>query len=163
MQAPSLRPATQDDLAVINSIYNYYVLTSTATYQTARKRRRRGSPGSGNGILPGIPSWSWNSRTRSWPGEAYPLLENGKPLPGRWRIRSTFTRSSRDGAGKLLLQDQILEATRQATIPSSPPFPASSRAVWPCTLHGFTETGRLREVGWKFGQWLDLVYLQRML
>jgi L-amino acid N-acyltransferase len=28
--------------------------------------------------------------------------------------------------------------------------------------HGFHEAGRLREAGWKFGRWLDLVYLQRL-
>ena len=29
--------------------------------------------------------------------------------------------------------------------------------------HGFVEVARLREVGFKFGRWLDVVYLQRML
>jgi phosphinothricin acetyltransferase len=28
---------------------------------------------------------------------------------------------------------------------------------------GFTQAGRLREVGYKFGRWLDLVFLQRAL
>lgn len=28
---------------------------------------------------------------------------------------------------------------------------------------GFVEMGRLREVGWKFGRWLDLSYVQLML
>jgi len=29
--------------------------------------------------------------------------------------------------------------------------------------HGFTETARMPEVGTKFGRWLDLVFMQRML
>jgi phosphinothricin acetyltransferase len=29
--------------------------------------------------------------------------------------------------------------------------------------HGFREAGRLQECGWKFDQWLDLVYLQYLL
>jgi L-amino acid N-acyltransferase len=29
--------------------------------------------------------------------------------------------------------------------------------------HGFAETARLREVGFKFGRWLDLVFMQRRL
>jgi phosphinothricin acetyltransferase len=28
--------------------------------------------------------------------------------------------------------------------------------------HGFTEVARFREVGYKFGRWLDLVFLQLM-
>ena len=28
---------------------------------------------------------------------------------------------------------------------------------------GFVEAGRLREVGWKFGRWLDLVFVQKLL
>ena len=28
---------------------------------------------------------------------------------------------------------------------------------------GFTEAGRLKEVGWKFDRWLDLVFMQKML
>lgn len=28
---------------------------------------------------------------------------------------------------------------------------------------GFSEVGRMQEVGWKFGRWLDLVFVQRIL
>lgn len=28
---------------------------------------------------------------------------------------------------------------------------------------GFVEAGRIREVGWKFGRWLDLVFMQKRL
>jgi len=29
--------------------------------------------------------------------------------------------------------------------------------------HGFVEVGRMKEIGVKFGKWLDVVYLQKVL
>src|SRR3546814_18698747 len=39
------------------------------------------------------------------------------------------------------------------------PNPASERLHLAC---GLEKTGQLREVGWKFGQWIDVAWYQRM-
>lgn len=68
------------------------------------------------------------------------------------------------GVGKLLLNALIAEATeagfRQMIAVIGGAEPAS------VALHaraGFTEAGRMRSVGRKFGRWLDTLYMQRSL
>ncbi|HKO09202.1 MAG TPA: GNAT family N-acetyltransferase, partial [Alphaproteobacteria bacterium] len=68
------------------------------------------------------------------------------------------------GIGKALLQRLVAhasEAGKHAMVAGI----AGDNAV---SLHlhlafGFSEMGRLREVGWKFERWLDLVFLERLL
>ena len=165
MHVPSLRPATLDDLATINAIYNHYVLTSTATYQTApeTEEARQAWFRDRDPIRHPVMIVELESRPVAWGS----LSSFGK--------REAFARTvensiyihpdfQRRGLGSLLLQNQIQQATAAghhaivAAISGDQPGSLALHAV-----HGFTETGRLREVGWKFGQWLDLVYLQRIL
>lgn len=165
MHAPSLRPATLDDLAKINAIYNHYVLNSTATYQTvpeteeARQVWFRDRDPIRHPVmiveLEGHPV-AWGSLSPFGKREAF-----ARTVENSIYIHPDFQRR---GLGSLLLQNQIQQATAAghhaivAAISGDQPGSLALHAV-----HGFTETGRLREVGWKFGQWLDLVYLQRML
>ena len=165
MHAPSLRPATLDDLAKINAIYNHYVLNSTATYQTvpetgeARQVWFRDRDPIRHPVmiveLEGHPV-AWGSLSPFGKREAF-----ARTVENSIYIHPDFQRR---GLGSQLLQNQIQQATAAghhaivAAISGDQPGSLALHAV-----HGFTETGRLREVGWKFGQWLDLVYLQRML
>ena len=165
MHAPSLRPATLDDLAKINAIYNPYVLTSTATYQTApeteeaRQAWFRDRDPIRHPVMIvelGSKSVAWGSLSPFGKREAF-----ARTVENSIYIHPDFQRR---GLGSLLLQNQIQQATAAghhaivSAISGDQPGSLALHAV-----HGFTETGRLREVGWKFGQWLDLVYLQRIL
>ena len=165
MHAPSLRPATQDDLATINSIYNYYVLISTATYQTV--------PETEEARL----AWFRDRDPVRHPVKVVELAGqivawgSLSPFGKREALAGTVENSiyihpdfQRRGLGSLLLQDQILHATaagHHTIVAAISGEQSGSLALH--AVHGFTETGRLREVGWKFDQWLELVYLQRML
>ena len=164
MTTPRLRLATPADLPAINAIYNHFVLHSTCTYQeepsTAEERAAwfaaHGGPhpvtvAEADGKVIG-----WGSLSRFHPRSAYRhTVEN-----------SVYVRHDlhRRGIGRLLLDDLVVRAkdaghrTIIALIDSSQ---AGSIA-----LHrtcGFADAGQLREVGFKFGRWLDVVYLQRML
>lgn len=165
MQAPTLRPATLDDLAVINSIYNHYVLTSTATYQTV--------PETAESRL----AWYRDRDLVRHPVMIVELADHPvawgslSPFGKREAFAGTVENSiyihpdfQRRGLGSLLLRDQLQQAAaagHHAILAAISGEQSGSLALH--TIHGFTETGRLREVGWKFGQWLDLVYLQRLL
>lgn len=161
MREFTIRPLTADDLDAVNAIYNHYVETSTATFQldpeTAEERR----------------DW-FHARTAMHPTSA---AEAGGELIGYaalspWKSRCAYRFSAelsvyirpdwhRRGVGRALVLD-LLERGRAAGL----------HAVigGACTEHpasialqeslGFTHVAHFREVGYKFGRWLDVVYLQ---
>jgi phosphinothricin acetyltransferase len=157
-------PARPDHLPEINDIYNHFVLHSTCTYQeqpeTIESRRK----------------WLLHHID---PYPAIVAVENTKvvgwgslsPYHARSAYRFTVENSvyvhhhhHRRGIGSLLLADLIDRArslghhTLIAGIDSS-----QGGSI---TLHArldFKPAGHMKQVGFKFGQWLDVVYLQRML
>ena len=168
MASPLIRPATADDLSAINDIYNHYVHSSTCTYQTDPSTSHERAEwfaahgprhpvtvafddsGGGGGVV----GWASISQFRS--RSAYDrTVEN-----------AVYVRHDchRRGIGSALLADS-LERARAAghhtVIAVVDAEQAGSIALH--VRQGFVEAGRLREAGWKFGRWLDVVYLQRML
>lgn len=159
-----LRAADASDLAAINAIYNHYVVSSTATYQTepeteAGRAQWFAAHGPEHPVtvaeLDGeVVGWDWLSR---------------------FHPRAAFLRTVEDsvyirhdchgrGLGRALLADLIVRATAAGhhTIVAA----ISADQEPSLRLHlgfGFIETGRLREVGLKFGRRLDVAYLQLML
>ncbi len=164
MEEPLIRPATVRDLDAVNAIYNHYVLNSTTTYQTepetAEDRRAwfaAHGPAhpvtvaeSGGEVL------GWGSLSPFHPRAAYHrTVEN-----------SVYVRHDalRQGIGRALLVDLIERASElghHTIIAGIDTEQAGSIAIH--ARFGFVEVARLREVGFKFGRWLDVVYLQRML
>lgn len=159
-----LRPATANDLVAINAIYNHYVTTSTATYQT-------------------VPST--DAERAAWfvaHGERHPVVvaEIDGAVVGwgslsPFHTRAAFARTVEDslyihpnfhrrGIGRVLLTELI---KRGRAIGHHTIIAAISGDQDPSiALHrsfGFTDGGRLHEVGHKFGRWMDLAYLQLRL
>lgn len=159
-----VRDARPDDLLQINDIYNHYVLHSTCTYQE-------------------VPD-SMDAR-RAWfaaHGPQHPvtvaLVDGGivgwgalSPFRPRSGYRFTVENSvyvhherHRQGIGDALLADLIDRAyhlghrTIVAGIDAGQP---ASIAIH--EKHGFTTAGHLREVALKFGRWLDVIFMQRLL
>jgi phosphinothricin acetyltransferase len=159
-----IRPASIEDAAAINDIYNHYVLRSTATYQT--------EPGSLEERL----AWFQSH------GPSHPILvaeQEGDILGwgslSPFRSRAAYGRTVEisvyiredllhKGLGALLLSDLI---KRAATLKHHTIIAGISADQLPSVkLHekfGFTEVARLKEVGYKFDRWLDVSYMQLML
>jgi len=159
-----LRPAQAEDLPAINRIFNQAVEQSTAVFcrrpMSADQRR------------------AWFEAH----GEDHPVLvaECGDTVVA-WGALSPY--SSRDGyrftvedslyvdpdhrnrgLGTLLL-DALLKAAAERGHHTVIALIEAENTV-SIHLHrrfGFTEAGRLREVGRKFGRWLDLVIMQKLL
>ena len=176
----SIREATGVDLAAIDDIYNHYVETSTSTFQedpTTPEERRAwfAAHGPDHPVLvyedaelvkaSGAPRVSrvaggaiagWASLSRYYPREAY----------GRTVELSVYVRHGvhRRGVGRALVV-ALLERARASghhvvlaqVAADQDPSLALHRSL------GFREVGRLHEVGFKFGRWLDVLMLDLQL
>lgn len=160
----TLRPATPADLAAINDIYNHYVRHCTCTYQetpeTMENRQRwfqhhgESHPvivAESNGVVAG-----WGSLSAFHPRSAFRFtVENSVYVHPQWQ---------RCGIGSRLLEDLVRRAEalgHQAIIAAIDSGQSGSLA-----LHArfqFLPAGHLRRVGFKFGRWLDVIYLERQL
>jgi phosphinothricin acetyltransferase len=159
-----IRDATEADLPGILAICNHIITTSNAVYtetpSTLRDRQtwfaaRRSASlpvvvAEDNGVL-GFASFG---DFRPWPGYALSVEHSvhvGETARGR-------------GIGTTLVQRLIEEAqTRGKHVMICGIDAANAASI---ALHhklGFTEAGVLREVARKFGGWLDLLFMQRML
>jgi phosphinothricin acetyltransferase len=160
-----IRDAALSDIAQVTEIYNSIVLTSTAIYNdqcsTAEERAdwwaRRVEQGfpvivavEGASVL-GYGSFG---EFRSWPGYRF-------TVEGTVHIREDVRGH---GVGKLLLAELISRARGMgkhmvvAGVDSE--NEASLRFL---ERHGFIPVGQLREVGFKFGRYLHLNFLQYWL
>lgn len=68
------------------------------------------------------------------------------------------------GIGGRILMELIAHARRQHFHTMIAGIDAANKGSYAFhQKHGFTEVGRLREVGYKFDQWLDLIFMQLFL
>jgi L-amino acid N-acyltransferase len=159
-----IRPATTADLAAINAIYNHYVRCSTCTYEEepntdAERAAWFAAHGDAHPVTvaeAGGEVVGWASLSSFHPRCGYrQTVEN-----------SVYVRHDRQrlGIGRALLAD-LIERARGLSYHT---IIAGISADQPASiaLHrqfDFVEVACLREVGFKFGRWLDVIYLQRML
>ena len=159
-----VREAVAADAAAINAIYNHYVLTSTCTYQTE-------------------PSGLEETRAQMashCPRHPMIVAEEGgevvgwaslSPFHGREAYSRTVENSAyvhhthlRRGIGSALLARLIslgVMAGHRVIVARIDSGGVDSIALH--AKHGFERAGELRQVGYKFGRWLDVVYMQRLL
>jgi phosphinothricin acetyltransferase len=159
-----IREAVADDLAAIDAIYNHYIARSTCTYQyepsTPIERLRwfdehdAAHPITVALLAGEVVGWGCLSWFREREGYRH-TVEN-----------TVYVRHDRHrhGIGRALLDDLIARARTLGhhTIIAG----ISAEQAASVALHaraGFVEVARLRQVGFKFGEWLDVVFMQRML
>jgi len=164
MPALTIRLATPPDLDAINDIYNHYVLTSTCTYQTEPE------------TIDARRTWFTNH------GPLHPITiaQHDGQIVGwaslsRFHARAAYSRTvensvyvhpdhHRQGIGRALLTDLIDRARalgHHTIIAGIDAEQAPSVAIH--TAHGFNQVALLKEVGFKFNRWLDVIYMQKTL
>lgn len=160
-QSVTIRLATEADLAAINDIYNHYVIHSTCTYQEELEPlegrlkwfahhdlRHPATVAEIQGRVVG-----WGSLSEYHPRSAFRFtVENSVYIHPKFH---------RQGIGSALLLDLIARGRalgHRAIIAGIDADQTGSIA-----LHakcGFKKAGHLSQVGFKFGKWLDVIYME---
>lgn len=160
-----VRDATDDDLPGILAIYNDVIATSTAVYSetpTSLEERRAWLQGRRDAGYPvvvtedetGITAFGSFGDFRAWPGYRNTVEH------------SVHVREDRraHGIGAAIVAELLVRAKMLGKHVMIAGIDADNIAS--LRLHerlGFEKVAHFREVGWKFGRWLDLVFMQRML
>lgn len=163
----TIRPATSDDCTAIAAIYAPAVLAGTTSFEleppdAAEMRRRM------RALVDGGFPYLAAERGGTVVGYAYAGPYRTRPAY-RYTVENSVyvaPQAQRGGIGRTLMT-ALIEASaargfRQmlAVIGDSPNQPGSVGLHKAC---GFVEVGRLPEVGYKFGRWLDTLIMQRAL
>ena len=164
-----IRSATNADAEAILEIYNLEVLTSTVTFDLIPR------------TIEGQATWldqhsgAYSAVVAELDGEdGAPVLVGFGSL-SRYRERAGYATTCEDsvyvhrhhqgsGVGSALLDELVALATEHGFHTLMAKVVGGHEAS--IALHeraGFTVVGREREVGRKFGRWLDVVLMQRML
>jgi phosphinothricin acetyltransferase len=153
------------DLQGLVAIYNDVIATSTATFTTAavtlaerrdwwRARIAQGYPVLIARDAHGVAGFGTFGEFRAWPGYRH-TVEHTLHVRAAARGRGIGTQLL------LALMERARLAGKHVMIAGIDGDNTGS-----IRLHerlGFTQAGRLREVGYKFDRWLDLVFLQRLI
>jgi L-amino acid N-acyltransferase len=161
-----IRAAEMDDLAQITAIYNDVVATSTAIYATQASS------------LDARAEWLLQRRQGDYPvlvaqdGEAVVGFASFGEFRGAWNgyrysvEHSVHIRADARGknVGRRLVEALFPLATaRGKHLMIGAVDAANEGSIRFHERLGFERAGHLREVGHKFGRWLDLVFMQRFL
>lgn len=164
MPSVFFRAATRADLPAINAIYNHYVLHSTCTYQTVPSTEREREEwfeahGERHPVIVAEQAGEvvgWGSLSKFHPRQAYEnSVEDSIYIHHELLGRGMGTMFLRE---LLRLAKEIGHHTVLGGIDASQ---AASIALH--EKFGFVKVSHLREVGFKQGRWLDVVWMQKML
>jgi phosphinothricin acetyltransferase len=159
-----VRLAIVGDLPAVSEIYNHYVLHSTCTYQLEPE------------VLEDRRRW-FEVRTRLHPVVVAETREGivGWGSLSPWNPRAGYARTvefsvyirhdcHRRGLGKLIVSD-LVERARElghhVIIGGASADQTASIALQESL--GFERVAHFKQTGRKFGRWLDVVYMQRIL
>jgi phosphinothricin acetyltransferase len=164
-QASAIDQACRADLPQILAIYNEVIRNSTAVYQEEdftpargaawfEAKAERGFPLVVTRDASGVTGFGTFGDFRAWPCYRY-SVEHSVHVRADYRGR---------GIGRALVQDLMTRATDLGKHVMIAGIDADNAVS--IGLHrslGFDTVGHFHQVGFKFGRWLDLVFMQRIL
>jgi phosphinothricin acetyltransferase len=160
----SIRPATEQDIPAITAIYNEVVANSNAVWtekqdsEADRLAWMKARQALGYPVLvvegPTVQGYGTFGDFRAWPGYRH-SVEHSVYIHKDHRGR---------GLGRIMVDELVAAATALGKHVLIAGIDGGNEAS--LRLHGqmgFVEVARMPEIGRKFGRWLDLVFMQRML
>jgi phosphinothricin acetyltransferase len=161
-----IRPAVASDIDAITRIYAHHVLHGTGSFETEppdpTEMARRWSEVEARGL-----PWLVAEDSGDLGGYAYAAPYRTRPAYRHTVEDSIYVRADRlgSGLGKLLMP-ALIGAVQACGIRQMIAVIGDSANQPSITLHrrfGFQDAGLLKDVGFKFGRWLDTVFMQRRL
>lgn len=159
-----IRNVKESDALQISEIYNHYIMNTTITFEEAETDEDE--------IIRRIKDVT---EKFPWIVNEEDGIINGYAYAGRWKERSAYRYSAENtvyvhkdhsgkGIGKMLLKELIVELKKKGihSILAGIALPNEASIV----LHekcGFIRCGILRQVGFKFGKWVDVGYWEKIL
>ncbi len=164
-QPVEIRAAREEDLPGLLAIYNDVIATSTAVYSDApvsledrrswwTARQRQDYPVLVASDASGVVGFASYGDFRTWPGYRFTVEH------------SVHVRADRRGqhVGRMLMLELLTRAHQRGKHVMIGGVDAANESS--IAFHerlGFERSALLREVGFKFGRWLDLLLMQRRL
>lgn len=161
-----VRPANEDDLPAILTIFNEVIATSTAVYALApttlaeRRAWFDARQGVGYPVLVAVAAGdvvgvaSFGDFRGSWPGYRFSVEHSV-------HVRADARRL---GVGSRLVETLIpLAVARNKHVMIGGIDASNAGSLRMHERLGFEKVAHFREVGHKFGRWLDLIFVQRFL
>jgi L-amino acid N-acyltransferase YncA len=161
----TIRAASEQDIPAITAIYNEVVANSTAVWtdrpdtEADRLAWMKARLALGYPVLvatngPTVLGYGTFGDFRAWPGYRH-SVEHSVYIRADHRGR---------GLGRVIIDELVEAATALGKHVLIAGIDGENQAS--LRLHaraGFAEVARMPEVGCKFGRWLDLIFMQRML
>jgi L-amino acid N-acyltransferase YncA len=160
-----IRPAVEDDLSDIAAIYNHEIANSVATFDLdpptiSYWEQRLAGAHEGDHLLVAVDA------DEDVVGYAYSWSYRPRPAYNLTRETSIYLDPSVRGQGiarllyPALLDTMAVSGVHTAVALVALPNPSSVALHKAC---GFEHVGTMREVGYKFDQWIDVEWYQKLL
>jgi len=162
---PRIRPAAEADLPALTAIYNQVIASSTAVYSDDPvdvadrlawwiARTGQGYPVLVADMADEVIGFSTFGDFRAWPGYRFSVEHSVHVAAGR----------RGGGVGRALVEALFpIAAALGKHVMIAGVDGENAASIRFHERLGFEQAGRLRQVGFKFGRYLDLVFLQRFL
>ena len=163
----TIRPSIEDDLLAIAAIYAHHVLHGTGTFETEPPTAADMAARRADVLSKGLPYLVAQSDTGKVLGFAYCNWFKPRPAYRYSAEDSIYLAESARGQGLgthlLAALMQAAEAVGVRKLIAVIGDSANLGSVGVHRAQGFSHVGVLKDCGWKFGQWRDVVLMDKVL